>query len=101
MDCNGLHAVRERLSPPTHCPWWRPRASSPSSRSLTTAWPTSPPKPELEGTNVKSSQFKQPYLEFSGSCAGCAETSYARLVTQLYGDPHVRGQRHRLLVDLG
>ena len=44
------------------------------------------PKPELEGTNVKSSQFKQPYLEFSGSCAGCAETSYARLVTQLYGD---------------
>ncbi len=44
------------------------------------------PKPELEGANVKDSQFKQPYLEFSGSCAGCAETSYARLVTQLYGD---------------
>ena len=37
-------------------------------------------------TSVKGSQFKQPYLEFSGSCAGCAETSYARLVTQLYGD---------------
>ena len=36
--------------------------------------------------NVPSSQFKQPYLEFSGSCAGCAETSYARLVTQLFGD---------------
>ncbi|MBR2873425.1 MAG: pyruvate:ferredoxin (flavodoxin) oxidoreductase, partial [Lentisphaeria bacterium] len=36
--------------------------------------------------NVKYSQFAQPYLEFSGSCAGCAETSYARLVTQLYGD---------------
>lgn len=44
------------------------------------------PKPELEGTSVKDSQFKQPYLEFSGSCAGCAETSYARLVTQLFGD---------------
>ena len=44
------------------------------------------PKPELEGTTVKDSQFKQPYLEFSGSCAGCAETSYARLVTQLFGD---------------
>ncbi len=35
---------------------------------------------------VKFSQFAQPYLEFSGSCAGCAETSYARLVTQLFGD---------------
>ncbi len=35
---------------------------------------------------VRGSQFKQPLLEFSGSCAGCAETAYARLVTQLYGD---------------
>ena len=34
----------------------------------------------------KFSQFAQPYLEFSGSCAGCAETSYARLITQLFGD---------------
>ena len=43
-------------------------------------------KKELIAANVKGSQFKQPYLEFSGSCAGCAETSYARLVTQLFGD---------------
>ena len=43
-------------------------------------------KPELEGNTVKDSQFKKPLLEFSGSCAGCAETSYARLVTQLFGD---------------
>lgn len=35
---------------------------------------------------VKGSQFNQPLLEFSGSCAGCAETSYARLVTQLFGE---------------
>ena len=35
---------------------------------------------------VKTSQFKQPLLEFSGSCAGCAETSYARLITQLFGE---------------
>ena len=34
----------------------------------------------------KGSQFNQPLLEFSGSCAGCAETSYARLVTQLFGE---------------
>ncbi len=36
--------------------------------------------------NLISSQFKKPLLEFSGSCAGCAETAYARLVTQLFGD---------------
>ena len=35
---------------------------------------------------VKGSQFEKPLLEFSGSCAGCAETSYARLITQLFGD---------------
>ncbi|MFA5562175.1 MAG: pyruvate:ferredoxin (flavodoxin) oxidoreductase [Eubacteriales bacterium] len=35
---------------------------------------------------LKGSQFKQPLLEFSGSCAGCAETSYARLITQLFGE---------------
>ena len=43
-------------------------------------------KKELINTTVKGSQFKQPLLEFSGSCAGCAETSYARLVTQLFGE---------------
>ncbi|MCL2507665.1 MAG: pyruvate:ferredoxin (flavodoxin) oxidoreductase [Oscillospiraceae bacterium] len=43
-------------------------------------------KAELTGKSVKASQFKQPLLEFSGSCAGCAETAYARLVTQLFGD---------------
>ena len=36
--------------------------------------------------NVITSQYRKPLLEFSGSCAGCAETSYARLVTQLFGD---------------
>ena len=35
---------------------------------------------------VKGSQFEKPLLEFSGSCAGCAETAYARLITQLFGD---------------
>ena len=37
-------------------------------------------------STVKGSQFNQPLLEFSGSCAGCAETSYARLITQLFGE---------------
>ena len=43
-------------------------------------------KDEIINTTVKGSQFKQPLLEFSGSCAGCAETSYARLITQLFGE---------------
>ncbi|WP_302799672.1 pyruvate:ferredoxin (flavodoxin) oxidoreductase, partial [Senegalimassilia anaerobia] len=43
-------------------------------------------KPEIEGTTLRDSQFKQPLLEFSGACAGCAQTAYARLITQLYGD---------------
>ena len=37
-------------------------------------------------TTVKGSQFAHPYLEFSGACAGCGETPYAKLITQLYGD---------------
>jgi pyruvate-ferredoxin/flavodoxin oxidoreductase len=47
-------------------------------------------KPEVaekfKDTSVKGSQFKQPLLEFSGACAGCGETPYAKLVTQLFGD---------------
>ena len=43
-------------------------------------------KSELVGVSIKGSQFKQPLLEYSGSCAGCAETSYARLITQLFGE---------------
>ncbi|UAY95890.1 pyruvate:ferredoxin (flavodoxin) oxidoreductase [Dickeya dadantii] len=46
-----------------------------------------PPKPNpFNKTTVKGSQFETPLLEFSGACAGCGETPYARLVTQLFGD---------------
>ena len=37
-------------------------------------------------TTVKGSQFRQPLIEFSGACAGCGETPYIKLVTQLFGD---------------
>ena len=43
-------------------------------------------KADMTDNTVIGSQFKKPLLEFSGSCAGCAETSYARLITQLFGD---------------
>ena len=49
-----------------------------------------PVKPEVAAkfktSTVKGSQFRQPLLEFSGACAGCGETPYAKLVTQLFGD---------------
>ena len=45
-----------------------------------------PEKKDMQDLTVKGSQFKKPLLEFSGSCAGCAETPYARLITQLFGD---------------
>ncbi len=49
-----------------------------------------PEKPEVgekfKETTVKGSQFKQPLLEYSGACAGCGETPYAKLATQLFGD---------------
>ena len=51
---------------------------------------TLPVKPDVvakfKETTVKGSQFKQPLLEFSGACAGCGETPYAKLATQLFGD---------------
>ena len=40
----------------------------------------------MDKFSVKGSQFQQPLLEFSGACAGCGETAYAKLITQLYGD---------------
>lgn len=41
---------------------------------------------KFKETTVKGSQFKQPLLEYSGACAGCGETPYAKLITQLFGD---------------
>ena len=45
-----------------------------------------PKEDVMPATTVKGSQFKQPLIEFSGACAGCGETPYIRLVTQLFGD---------------
>ncbi len=62
-------------------------------------------KPEVfekfKTSTVKGSQFKQPLFEFSGACAGCGETPYAKLVTQLYGDRMYDCQRNRLFFYLG
>ena len=57
--------------------------------SVTPAWEyglTVTEKDAFKAETVKGSQFKQPLCEFSGACAGCGETPYAKLLTQLYGD---------------
>ena len=45
-----------------------------------------PKENPMEKGSVKGSQFEQPLFEFSGACAGCGETPYAKLITQLFGD---------------
>ena len=50
------------------------------------AMSVSPKANPMDKYSVKGSQFEQPLLEFSGACAGCGETPYAKLVTQLFGD---------------
>ena len=54
-----------------------------------------PQKPNfLDKTTVKGSQFEMPYLEFTGACAGCAETPYAKVITQLFGDRMIIANAH-------
>lgn len=50
------------------------------------AMSVSPKENPLDKYSVKGSQFEQPLLEFSGACAGCGETPYIKLITQLFGD---------------
>ena len=45
-----------------------------------------PKENPMNPSTVKGSQFEQPLLEFSGACAGCGETPYVKLITQLFGD---------------
>ena len=54
----------------------------------------------VDFANVRGVQFLEPLFEFSGACAGCGETPYLKLLSQLFGDRAADRQRHRLLVDL-
>lgn len=63
--------------------------SAPADMAVTPQWEyglTIKEKDCFAKNTVKGSQFKQPLCEFSGACAGCGETPYAKLLTQLYGD---------------
>ncbi len=57
--------------------WMRPIGTMPCPRKT---------RPCVRQVPLKGSQFRQPLLEFSGACAGCGETPYAKLITQLYGE---------------
>ena len=84
----GLHGLRRlhRRLPHQGSDHGRSGAGAPAAGGLRLLLAKVAEKPELQDNTVKGSQFHTPLLEFSGSCAGCAETSYARLVTQLFGD---------------
>ena len=56
--------------------------------------------PDLAKIDHKTSQFLEPLFEYSGACAGCGETPYLKLLTQLFGDRAAHRERHRLFVDL-
>ena len=73
----------------------------PSRTSSTTCVAKVSEKKDMQDNTVKGSQFKQPLLEFSGSCAGCAETSLRPPRDPAVRRPDVYLQRHRLLLHLG
>ena len=55
-------------------------------------------KDVINDKSVKNVQFAKPYFQFSAACAGCAETTYIKLLSQLFGDRMYIGQRCRLLL---
>ena len=84
LDCTGCGSCANVC--PTKSLTMKPIASQLDKQKSFDALVDTPAKPELLSNNTIGVQFRKPYLEFSGACAGCGETPYAKLVTQLYGD---------------
>ena len=86
LDCMGC-GVCVGVCPDGRADHGVVRSRKPRSRMCsTTVWMRFPSRPTCRTTPSRAASSSSPMLEFSGSCAGCAETSYARLVTQLFGD---------------
>lgn len=87
MDCSGCGSCANVCPAKEKALTMKPLEEE---RKEAAIWDYTEGLPEIRnpfGTaNVKGSQFEQPLLEFSGACAGCGETPYAKLVTQLFGD---------------
>ena len=84
LDCLGCGVCVGQC--PTHALEMRPAASqAPQIAVYDYMVNSTAEKPGLFDATVRFSQYRKPLLEYSGACAGCAETSYARVVTQLFG----------------
>lgn len=87
MDCMGCGNCADICPSKQKALVMEPFADLVSEKDLWDYSITLPLKDQLlSKTSVKGSQFAKPYLEFSGACAGCGETPYMKLITQLYGD---------------
>ncbi len=84
LDCTGCGSCANVC--PTKSLTMKPIASQLDEQKVFDALVDVEAKPEVLTNNTIGVQFRKPYLEFSGACAGCGETPYAKLVTQLYGD---------------
>lgn len=84
LDCTGCGSCANVC--PTKSLTMKPIATQLEKQKSFDALVDTPIKPEVVNNTTIGVQFKKPYLEFSGACAGCGETPYAKLATQLYGD---------------
>ena len=84
LDCTGCGSCANVC--PTKSLTMKPIASQLKSPPVDDALSQIDAKPEVLTNNTIGVQYRKPYLEFSGACAGCGETPYAKLATQLYGD---------------
>ena len=84
LDCTGCGSCANVC--PTKSLIMKPIASQLKSQPIYDALSEIDAKPEVLANNTIGVQYRKPYLEFSGACAGCGETPYAKLATQLYGD---------------
>lgn len=84
LDCTGCGSCANVC--PTKSLTMKPIASQLKSQPVYDALSQIDSKPEVLTNNTIGVQYRKPYLEFSGACAGCGETPYAKLATQLYGD---------------
>ena len=84
LDCTGCGSCAHVC--PTKSLTMKPIASQLDAQKAFDALVDTPVKPNVAMNTLIGVQYKKPYLEFSGACAGCGETPYAKLVTQLYGD---------------
>jgi pyruvate-ferredoxin/flavodoxin oxidoreductase len=84
LDCTGCGSCANVC--PTKSLTMKPIATQLDVQKSFDALVDTPVKDEVVNATTIGVQYKKPYLEFSGACAGCGETPYAKLVTQLYGD---------------